>query len=257
MLKRLWDTENKKMVFAKWPSGHECQVWTDADGSHLYIYDCSQWLVYDPSAQWASEAKEYWPTWKALDDEEVGYYDTNVPTELYNWDEGDDVAYAFKNWTNTLQSGKVKEWQTPTYTWATPTKAATAQYTYTFDDWDPEVGPIYKKTNFKATFTSTVNKYTVSIASNNTDYGTVDEASVANVPYGTKISAEDNVLTIGEGTSKTEVTATAETGYVFSSWNVSGEALPSSVSWALSITATFEAEPEPETPTDPETPTEE
>ena len=59
MLKRLWDTENKKMVFVKWPSWHDCQVWTDADGSHLYIYDCSQWIAYNPAAQWAESAKEY------------------------------------------------------------------------------------------------------------------------------------------------------------------------------------------------------
>ena len=251
MLKRLWDTENKKMVFVKWPSWHDCQVWTDADGSHLYIYDCSQWLAYNPAAQWAESAKEYWPTRKALDDEEVGFYDTNVPTDLYNRNEGDEVAYAFKNGSTTLQSGKVKEWQTPSYTWATPTKAATAQYTYTFDDWDPEVGPIYKKTNYKATFTSTVNEYDLTIAVDDDTHGSVDVSSVENVPYGTAISAAENVLTIGTGSSKTEITATAEEGYVFSSWGT----LPSSVTWDATITATFEAEPEPEEPTDPEEPT--
>ena len=34
-LKRLWDTEGKKIVFAEWPSGHECQVWTDENGDPL------------------------------------------------------------------------------------------------------------------------------------------------------------------------------------------------------------------------------
>ena len=306
MLKRLWDTENKKMVFVKWPSWHDCQVWTDADGSHLYIYDCSQWLAYNPAAQWAADAKEYWPTWKALDDETVGFYDTNVPTDLYNRNEGDEVAYAFKNGTTTLQSGKVTEWQTPTYTWATPTKAATAQYTYTFDDWDPEVGPIYKKTNFKATFTSTVNQYTVTfvdedgtteldeqtldygatpvyagetptkestaqytytfsgwtptiatvtwdatytatyeatprnytitIEPNDDTMGSVSTESVV-VAYGTAISASWTDLTIWWA----ECTATAEDWYVFVSYNVAWESLPETVTWDLTITATFEA----------------
>ena len=303
MLKRLWDTENKKMVFVKWPSWHDCQVWTDADGSHLYIYDCSQWIAYNPAAQWAESAKEYWPTRKALDDEEVGFYDTNVPTNLYNWDGGDEVAYAFKNWTVTLQSGTVDEGQTPSYTWATPTKAATAQYTYTFSGWKPTVGPIYKKTDFKAQFTSTVNQYTVTFVDEDgtteldeqtLDYGatpvyagetptkeataqytytfswwtptiatvTADatytatyssevnqytatissddetmwsvDVSEVTADYGTTISAEANVLTIGS----TTITATAESGYAFSSWGT----LPETLTEDVTITATFSAQ---------------
>lgn len=298
-LKRLWDTENKKPVWVR--NGKKVyQVWTDGD--KLYVYDAWQWMEYNPETS-SSVAEEYGPTWTELTDEEVGYYETNVPTNMYSWDEGEDVAYAFKNWTTTLQSWKVKEGATPEYTGATPTKAATAQYTYTFDDWNPEVGPIYKKTTYKATFTSTVNQYTitwkdgddvtldtdtvayggtpeytwetptktataqytytwdewwtpaiatvtgdatytatftstvnqyeVSIASNDETYGTVDVASVT-ADYGTTISASSNVLTIGE----TEITATAETWYHFSSWGT----LPATVTETLSITATFEAD---------------
>ena len=243
MLKRLWDTENKKMVFVKWPSWHDCQVWTDADGSHLYIYDCSQWIAYNPAAQWAESAKEYWPTRKALDDEEVGFYDTNVPTNLYNWDEGDEVAYAFKNGSTTLQSGKVKEWETPEYTGDTPTKAATAQYTYTFSWWKPTVWPIYKKTDYAAQFDKTVNKYTISIAPNDSDLWTVSESSLTNVPYGTKISVNEDTgaLVIGEGESATTVTGTPAEGYGLTGWTDDlGEALPATLGGALSVVAVFE-----------------
>jgi hypothetical protein len=39
-LKRLWDTENKKVVRAVNNSTNkEYQVWTNDDGSKLYIYD--------------------------------------------------------------------------------------------------------------------------------------------------------------------------------------------------------------------------
>ena len=75
--------------------------------------------------------------------------------------------------------------------------------------------------------------YTVSIASNDTDYGTVDKASVT-VDEWTAISASSNKLTIGS----TVVTATAKTGYEFVSWGT----LPSKVTQSISVTATFQAE---------------
>jgi hypothetical protein len=39
-----------------------------------------------------------------MKDDMVGFYDTNVPTELYNWDSGDEAAYRFLNGTTVLQS---------------------------------------------------------------------------------------------------------------------------------------------------------
>lgn len=61
--------------------------------------------------------------------------------------------------------------------------------------------------------------------------GTVDVSSVT-VDYGTEISSNDNVLTIGNNT----ITATAESGYEFSGWGT----LPATVTGDLTITATFE-----------------
>ena len=233
-MKRLWDTENKKAVWVR--NGNKSyQVWTDWD--KLYVYVAGQRMEYNPSTS-EVPAEEYWPTWTNLEDQEVGYYDTNVPTNMYNWDEGEDVAYAFKNWSTTLESWTVKEGETPEYTGDTPTKAATAQYTYTFSWWKPTLWPIYKKTDFKAQFTSEVNKYDLTITVDDDTHGSVDVQAVSDVPYGTPISAEANVLTIGSGEDKVEVTATAESGYVFSSWGT----LPSSVSGDATITATFEAE---------------
>lgn len=231
-LKRLWDTTTKQIVFVEGPTGHQCQLWVDESTDKMYYYDMSQWLEYTQSA--VADGRTYWPTWKVVDsDDEMWVYDTNEATELFTWESGDKVSYVFKDWDGTvLKEWKVKEWTKPTAP-ADPTRAATAQYTYTFAGWNPTVEKITKKTTYIATYTSTVNEYTVTIASNDVSYGTVDENSLT-VAYGTAISASDNVLTIGE----TEVTATAETGYVFSSWWV----LPATVTWNLTITATFEAE---------------
>jgi hypothetical protein len=49
------------------------------------------------------------PLYKALEDETVGFYLTNKPTELFNWDEGGDVAYQFLNGSEVLDSGTIKE----------------------------------------------------------------------------------------------------------------------------------------------------
>ena len=241
-LKRLWDTENKKIVWAipTWDPHAKLQVWTNDDGSKFYVYDSYKWMELIPAGVTVSE---YGPVWKELEDETVGYYLTNEPTDLFNRDEGEDVAYAFKNWTTVLQSWKVKEGETPEYTGDTPTKSATAQYTYTFSGWNPTVWPIYKKTDYKAQFDSTVNEYDISIAPNDNDYWTVDESSITNVPYGTKISidAETNNLVIGEWETATTVTGTPAEWYNLVNWTDDlWEALPATLSWDLSIVAVFE-----------------
>ena len=126
-LKRLWDTENKKVVRAVNKSDHKkvYQVRTKDDGSKLYIYKDKR----EELDQTTEDVKEYWPVWKTLTDETVGYYLTSEPTELFNWDEWDEATYTFKDydWT-VLKTGKIDEGETPTPP-ADPTREATAQYT--------------------------------------------------------------------------------------------------------------------------------
>ena len=78
-------------------------------------------------------------------------------------------------------------------------------------------------------------KYTVTVESNNTDYGTVDHESVTNVPYGTVITTSTNTINVN-GTTVTATPATV-TGYTctFSNWT-NGTA---TVTGALTVTANF------------------
>ena len=224
-LKRLWDITNKKMVFVKWPTWHDCQLWVDEATEKMYYYDMSQWIEYTQSA-W-NDGRTYWPTWKTVDwDDEMWVYDTNEPTDLFVWESGDKVSYVFKDWDGTvLKEGKVNEWTKPTAP-ADPTRAATAQYTYTFAWWNPEVAKITKKTVYTATYTSTVNQYTITFVDED---GTTELDEQTLDYWATPVYA-------GETPTKE---STAQYTYTFNGWTPA----IATVTWDATYTATYEATP--------------
>ncbi len=93
----------------------------------------------------------------------------------------------------------------PTFDGATPTKEATAQYTYTFAGWKPTVSTVEGDVKYVAEFTATLNTYTVEWEIN----GEIVETD-ADVPYGT--TPEYN------GAEPTK-TATVQYTYTFAGWS--------------------------------------
>ena len=82
------------------------------------------------------------------------------------------------NGDTVLQSGKVAYGEKPTYTGDTPTKAATAQYTYVFKGWSPAVSNVTGDATYTAVFDEIVNEYTVTWKNGDTVLAT------DSLPYG-------------------------------------------------------------------------
>ena len=93
----------------------------------------------------------------------------------------------------------------PKYDGEKPSKAATAEFTYEFDDWTPEVVKVTGDAVYKATYKATTNLYTVTWVN---DDGKVLEKD-EKVPYGEMPSYDS------ERPSKA---ATAEFTYEFAGW---------------------------------------
>ncbi|MFI3229812.1 MAG: leucine-rich repeat protein, partial [Bacillota bacterium] len=107
------------------------------------------------------------------------------------------------------------------YAGSTPTKTATAEYTYTFSDWDKTIVSVTGTATYTATFTDSTNSYTIKFIDG--DGTTVQESAVA---YG--------VTPNYTGSTPTK-TATAEYTYTFSDWDKTIV----SVTGTATYTATF------------------
>ena len=122
-----------------------------------------------------------------------------------------------------LATDQVAYGTVPSYTGATPTKAATQQYSYTFAGWDTTPVAVTGDATYTAVFTESLNKYTVTWCNED---GTVLAAE--SVEYGTVPSYT--------GATPTKA-ATAEYSYTFAGWNTT----PGEVKGDVTYTATYTA----------------
>ena len=138
-----------------------------------------------------------------------------------------DTSYSVNGTTLTIGSTEVYAYPSD------PTEA----YIYVLEEWDPSSGRITdNSTIIHANFGWVYHEYTVTITSNNSDYGYVDPRTVE-VPYGSSISASGDVLSIGEETVTAYVNEpTVAYTYVFIEWQYES----STVTREMDITARFD-----------------
>ena len=104
-----------------------------------------------------------------------------------------------------LQSEELDYGTVPVYTGETPTKEATAQYTYTFNGWDSEIGKVTGVKDYTATYSSTVNKYLIAFENYNGEELQSSEVEYGQIPSYTGATPEKP--------------ADAEFTYTFSGWS--------------------------------------
>ena len=120
-----------------------------------------------------------------------------------------------------LQSGKAASGTIPEYKGVTPTKQATAQFTYTFKGWDKKIVAVTGDVTYTATFDETTNKYTVKFVSDGVELQSTE------VEYGTVPEYKGATPTMQ---------ATAQFTYTFKGWDKGIVAVTGDVTY----TATFD-----------------
>ena len=110
----------------------------------------------------------------------------------------------FKNGDEVLKEEQVEYGTVPTAPETNPTKAADAQYTYTFKGWDKEIAAVTGEVVYNAEFTETLNTYKVTFKNGE------EVLKEEQVEYGT-------VPTVPETNPAKDVDA--ENHYVFSGWD--------------------------------------
>ena len=129
----------------------------------------------------------------------------------------------FVNYDDTeLQTGRLAKGAMPAYTGEKPMKLATAEYTYTFAGWTPEVVAVTGEATYKATYTATKNSYTITWV--NDDDSVIDTTTVE---YGV-------VPTHADATKA----ATAEYTYTFAGWTPEVVAVTGEATYKATFTAT-------------------
>ena len=197
------EVDKVKVLSGDIPECHYCQF-EEKEPTEMYEYVHSG---FSPELVAATKDATYQMTW-----------DTKLRT----------FYVGFWNGETELQQDYLEYGSMPKYEGETPTKEATAQYTYTFKGWDPAIGEVKDNVGYQAVFEPTTNKYKISFV-NGDDDATVISAN--EYEYGTLIAdiAPAN---------PTMVDPAGQVTYIFDGWSPEFDE-ETSVTGAATYTATY------------------
>ena len=163
---------------------------------------------------------------------------------------------AFVSGSNELQSGEVEYGVTPSYKGYVPTKASSAQYTYTFKGWTPAITSATRSATYTAEFDSVVNKYVITFMDGETElqssevaYGVVPTAPEITLPENTAQCTysfggwNKKVVTVTGAATYTAVINCVENKYSVTFKNYNGTVLKSSISYTYGTSASDISKP--------------
>ena len=177
------DANGDNNLYAVWQVKTYTVKWVNWDGSEVRTdtevpYGTELEVPADPTraadAQYTYTFKSWTPEVKTVTGDAVytAVYDKAVNKYTVTWKNDDG---------SVLRTDKDVEYgKMPSYG-ANPTKAADAQYTYTFKSWTPEVKAVTGNAVYTAVYEKTVNKYTVTWKNDDGSVLRTDK----NVEYGT------------------------------------------------------------------------
>ena len=184
------DANGDNDLYAIWQVKTYTVTWKNDDGSVLRTdkdveygkmpsYGANPTKAAD--AQYTYTFKSWTPEVKAVTGNAVytAVYEKTVNKYTVTWKNDDG---------SVLRTDKDVEYgKMPSYG-ANPTKAADAQYTYTFKSWTPEVKAVTGNAVYTAVYEKTVNKYTIKWV----NWDGSEVRTDTEVPYGTKLEAPAN-----------------------------------------------------------------
>ena len=208
-------------------------TWKDENGEELEIdenvlYGATP--VYDgetPSKEATAQYTYTFKGWKFNDEEEVQttlspVSGDTIYTAAYE-ETVNKYAITFKDEDGSvLKTEDVAYGELPEYDTSTLQKEATAEYTYSFDHWEPEISDVTGTAEYTAVYSQTKNKYTVTWKNDNGDTLGSDEVEYGVVPSYNETPSKDS---------------TAEFDYEFEDWS---PAL-TEVTGDVTYTATYKA----------------
>ena len=169
-------------VTAEFESGSFTVTWKNADGTVLETDENVAYGTmpsYDGQTPSKPSTAQHSYTFSGWDKTPVAVTESVTYTATFT-ESVNKYKITWKSGSTVLKTDTVEYGTVPKYSGDTPTKSATAQYTYTFSGWDKTPVAATANATYTAKFTSTVNKYKITWKNGNTvlktetlEYGTL------------------------------------------------------------------------------------